>query len=123
MKTKEEMRKELNQFYCASADQKHVTSWSDFARLVGIPYSTIYRIVNDKMPFTQTMYNRIQSQLALQGVVIEGSTAAITTASNTAQNVSAPVTQTTTDDRWFELVAKKDEQIDRLLGIIENMHN
>ena len=121
MNTQENIRKELNKLFCAAADQLQVTSWTEFAKLVDVPYPTIYRIVNNKIPLSPKMYRRIQSALKEKGLVIEDSHA--TTASNTAQNITAPVTQTTTttDERWFDLVAEKDAQINRLLCIIEKM--
>lgn len=126
MKTTEELRKELNRLYCAAANQKHIASWTDFAKLVGVPYPTIYRIVNDKTPLSEKMYKRIVYELGLAGVIIEGG--ATVQGSGTAQNISAPLTNspitnnnTTTDERWFALVAEKDAQINRLLGIIEKM--
>lgn len=126
MKTQEELRKELNKAFCAANEQAHVTSWTEFAKFVDIPYPTIYRYVNSKANMTESMLTRINRELATKGVTIESST--ITIASNTAQNVNAPVTQTTTDERWFDLVqrkddqiAEKDAQINRLLSIIEKM--
>ena len=88
MKTAEELRKELNRLYCAAADQKHIASWTEFAKLVDVPYPTIYRIVNDKTPLSEKMYKRIVSELGLAGVVIDS--AATVQGSGTAQNISAP---------------------------------
>ena len=119
MKNQEEMRKELNRLYCATADQKGVSSWTEFAAFVGIPYPTIYRYVNQKSNMTESMYRRICNELLIKGVVIED--APISPVIQNAQNVNAPVNQTTTDAKWFDLVAEKDVQISRLLGIIENM--
>ena len=120
MKTQEELRKELDRAY-AAAEQAGIESWNKLAELVGIPYPTIYRIITNKGKLTEQLLRRVQNELMLKGIVLEGSP--ITFASNNAQNVSAPVTQTTTttDDRWFDLVAEKDAQINRLLGIIEKM--
>ena len=119
MKSQEEMRKELNKMFCAANEQAHIGSWTEFARYVNVPYPTIYRYVNGQSNITENMLKRISSELVAKGITIENST--ITIASNTAQNVNAPVTQTTTDERWFDLVAEKDAQINRLLGIIEKM--
>lgn len=121
MKTQEELRKELDSAYAAAAEQAGIESWNKLAELVGIPYPTIYRIITNKGKLTEQLLRRVQNELRLKGVVLEGSP--ITFASNTAKNVSAPVTQTTTttDGRWFDLVAEKDAQINRLLGIIEKM--
>lgn len=121
MKTQEELRKELNRLYCAASEQAGVGSWSDFARLVDVPYVTLYRYINSQANITESMLKRIANELAAKNVTFESSP--ITIGSNTAQNVNAPVTQTTNanDDRWFLLVAEKDAQISRLLGIIEKM--
>lgn len=121
MKTQEELRKELNRLYCAASEQAGVGSWSDFARLVDVPYVTLYRYINSQANITESMLKRIANELTAKNVTFESSP--ITIGSNTAQNVNAPVTQTTNanDDRWFSLVAEKDAQISRLLGIIEKM--
>lgn len=121
MKTQEELRKELDRAYTAAAEQAGIESWNKLAELVGIPYPTIYRIITNKGKLTEQLLRRVQNELTLKGIILEG--APITYASNTAQNVTAPVTQTTTttDERWFDLVAEKDAQINRLLGIIEKM--
>ena len=83
--------------------------------------SAAFHKLRSKGKLTEQLLRRVQNELMLKGIVLEGSP--ITFASNNAQNVSAPVTQTTTttDDRWFDLVAEKDAQINRLLGIIEKM--
>lgn len=119
MKTQKEMRDDLDRAYNAACEQRDITSWTEFAKLLEIPVPTIYRMIGEDGKISSTMLRRIYTELALRGVVVEGSP--ITFATNNAQNVSAPVEQTTTDPRWFDLVAEKDKQIDRLLGIIENM--
>lgn len=119
MKTQKELREELDRAYKAAAEQLGIENWGDFAKQLGIPVPTMYRMIGEGGKISATMLRRIYVELALKGVTIEGSP--VTFATNTAQNVSAPVTQTTTDERWFDLVAEKDKQIDRLLGIIETM--
>ena len=123
MKTQKELREELDRAYCAAAEQAGIESWNKLAEYVGIPYTSIYRVITDRGSLTESLLRRVQMTLASKGVHIEGSPFANNTKSNsnTAQNVNAPVTQTTTDERWFDLVAEKDAQINRLLGIIEKM--
>lgn len=126
MKTQEELRAKLNSAYAAAAEQAGVESWNKFAEFVGIPYPTIYRIVNNKSKVTENMVRRVYTELAIKGITVENSPIAFD-AKNVqnvmAQNVGAPVTQNNTDERWFDLVAEKDAQINRLLGIIEKMHS
>lgn len=55
MKTQEELRAKLNSAYAAAAEQAGVESWNKFAEFVGIPYPTIYRIVNNKSKVTENM--------------------------------------------------------------------
>ena len=132
MKEQSELRKRLDDLYCIACEQARITSWPQFAKLVDIPYPTIYRLVNDKAPVTDKMIRRIEYELRNNGIVLDSNSnnnnnivAPIQQAQNvqqvTAQEVSAPVTQTNSDDRWFDLVAEKDAQINRLLGIIEKM--
>lgn len=122
MKTQDELRDELNRAYVAACEQKGIDSWTKFAQFVNIPYTTIYRMTSGKTKLTQPTIRRIYTELALKGVNLIGE-GEVLIAQNNAQNISAPVTQTTTDDRWFGLCAEKDKQIDRLLGIIEKMQS
>lgn len=123
MKTQKELREELNRAYTAASEQAGIESWNKLAEYVGIPYTSIYRVITDRGSLTESLLRRIQMELAQKGIVIEGSPFANNTsgAGNNAQNITAPVTQTTTDERWFDLVAEKDAQINRLLCIIEKM--
>ena len=126
MKTEKETREALDRAYRAAQEQANVQSWTEFAKMLEIPVPTMYRMIADGGKISSTMLRRVYTELALRGVKIEGSEIAFAT--NNAQNVSAPVTQQTTDPQWFDLVARKDEQItekdkqiSRLLTIIENM--
>lgn len=125
-KTNQEMREELNRAYCAAVEQKGVKNWGEFAKLLGIPEPTMYRIISEDGKISAQMLRRVYVECAVRGIKIEGSDIAFAT--NNAQNVNAPVTQNAENPQWFELVARKDdqiaqkdEQINRLLSIIENM--
>lgn len=120
MKDQKEMRADLDRAYVAACEQAGCKSWGDFAKLCGIPEPSVYRMIAEGGKISPQMLRRVYVECALKGVKIEGSDIMIS--GNNAQNVNAPVTQTTTtDDRWFALVAEKDVQISRLLGIIEKM--
>ena len=95
----------------------------EFATLIGIDRSSLSHALKDDGKVS--LDNTIKSaELALlrAGVSInasgDGSMQNVTGSNN---SVGVPAKNFTHEKEWFELVAEKDKQIDRLLSIIENM--
>lgn len=121
--TQEEKREKLDRAFEAVKEAAGIKNWPEFAEFVNMPYPSVYRVVTGRTGVTDSFIRRLTTELALKGISLDGEPVAIAqnVSAPVAQNNTAPVTQTTEDARWFDLVAEKDNQISRLLGIIENM--
>ena len=109
----------LNRAYEAAKDAGKAHNAAEFAKLTETNRSFLSQMLNGAVPVTDRTLQRILDALAKEGIVINASDNAQVVA--TGDNYGEQKILGTADERWFDLVAKKDEQIDRLLGIIEQM--
>lgn len=127
MKTQEELRKDLDCAYKAAAEQAGIESWNKLAEYLGIPYPTIYRIINGKGTITESMVRRICTELALKGIKIENSPIAF---ANTGITNNGSGNQKILDGSASEIVktltaemaAQREQyasQMERLLTMLE----
>lgn len=119
MKTyKETNLARLNSAYEAAKDAGKAHNAAEFASLTDTNRSFLSQMLNGAVPVTDRTLQRIEDALAKAGVTINAhdQSQVVATGDNYGEQKIL-----SSDERWFDLVAKKDEQIDRLLGIIEQM--
>lgn len=97
----------------------------DFAELAGIPASNISSFMSGYTPLTEQKLQNIRNAIIASGIfgsqiIEENNGTAIVDNGDMGDNAQKNLQQQS-DPRWFDLVAEKDKQIDRLLGIIEKM--
>lgn len=108
----------LNRAYETAKTAGKVHTSTDFAELTNINRSFLSQMLNGSVPITDKTQQRIEEALQQHGIVIQAQDQAQVV--NTGDNYGEQKILSN-DDRWFDLVAEKDQQISRLLGIIENM--
>ena len=108
----------LNRAYEAARAAGKVHSSVDFANLTQTNRSFLSQMLNGSVPVTDRTLQRILDMLEQHGVTITAQDQAQVV--NTGDNYGEQKILNN-DERWFDLVAEKDQQISRLLGIIENM--
>lgn len=112
MKEKTESQQMLHDLFNAAKAQGLAHTQKEFAALIGLNVSVLSTLMQGAAPLTEQMEKRILDACATAGITSNGN----------AVNVNSPQsTANASDPRWFDLVAEKDKQIDRLLGIIEKM--
>jgi hypothetical protein len=116
---------ELNDLYDLARKQGRAHTKKEFAELLGIHPANMSQFMSGYTTVTWQMMKRIKDAAAVAGIttVQEGddNTAAAIVESGDVLGGHAQKNLPSQDPRWFDLVAEKDRQIDRLLGIIENM--
>lgn len=124
MKHPENAQSELQELYSISRSKGLAHTQKEFAELLGVHPANISQFMNGSVPITEQMMRKIRNAAMAAGIIENVNTPVIN-----AEQINAPIAQTangdasaqSTDPRWFDLVAEKDKQIDRLLGIIEKM--
>lgn len=104
-----------------------VKNRKEFAKLISTAEGTLSNSLNGVPKYAgtaATLVTRAEAELLKAGVSInasgDGSMQNVTGSNN---SVGLPAKNFTHEDEWFALVAKKDEQISRLLTIIEKMQD
>lgn len=125
MKTNENATKnpkigEIWGIFCAFRAQKLVKSQKDFAQLCGISDQTLSAALRNREGYlTDNLLSRVRETARQYGVDISGT---LNAGGDVTIDNSQKILPADTDTaKWFALVGEKDKQIDRLLGIIENM--
>ena len=111
-------RERLNAAYEAAKAQGAAHSSVEFAELTNTNRSFLSQMLTGAVPVTDRTLRRIENELREHGVVItaQDQSQVVNTGDNYGEQKIL-----SNDERWFDLVAEKDQQISRLLGIIENM--
>lgn len=116
---------ELNDLYDLARAQGRAHTKKEFAELLGIHPANMSQFMSGYTTVTWQMMKRIKDAAAVAGIttVQEGddNTAVAMVEGGDVLGGHAQKNLPSQDPRWFDLVAEKDRQIDRLLGIIENM--
>lgn len=131
MKHPENAQSELRELYYSARKQGKAHTQKEFAELVGIHPANMSQFMSGSAPLTNQMLRRIKDAAAARGIVFnqdcEDNVAAVTESGDIFGGHAQKNLQSS-DPQWFELVARKDdqiaqkdEQINRLLSIIENM--
>lgn len=125
MKHAENAQDELRElYYCARQNGKAHTQ-KEFAELLGIHPANMSQFMNGAVPITHQMMRRIKDAATVAGLNVtqegDDNTSAALVEGGDVLGGHAQKNLPSQDPRWFDLVAEKDRQIDRLLGIIENM--
>lgn len=97
----------------------------EFASLIGVDNSSLsHALKGDGKIKVENVVTKAEHALMKLGVALDNNAQG----DNSMQNVSGsnnqigvPPKNFSHEQEWFGLVAEKDKQIDRLLGIIENM--
>lgn len=120
-----EAKDRLMELYRYAVAAGLVKNRKQFAELISTAEGTLSNSLNGVPKYAgtaATLVTRAEAELAKRGVSISatgnGSMQNVTGSNN---SVGLPAKNFTHEDEWFALVAKKDEQIDRLLTIIENL--
>lgn len=98
-----------------------VKSQKDFAALLGLSKDTINGALNERDGYlTERLLETITERMLEHGVdITNGSGTQIAGANFVAAGEQKILSND--NERWFDLCAEKDKQIDRLLGIIEKL--
>lgn len=98
-----------------------VKSQKDFSAMLGLSKDTINGALNEREGYlTERLLETITERMLEHGVdITNGSGTQIAGANFVAGGEQKILSNE--NDRWFDLCAEKDKQIDRLLGIIEKL--
>ena len=98
-----------------------VKSQKDFAAMLGLSKDTINGALNERDGYlTERLLETITERMLEHGVdITNGSGTQIAGANFVAAGEQKILSND--NERWFDLCAEKDKQIDRLLGIIEKL--
>lgn len=98
-----------------------VKSQKDFAALLGLSKDTINGALNERDGYlTDRLLETITERMLEHGVDITNGGGTQIAGANFVAGGEQKILSND-NEKWFCLVAEKDKQIDRLLGIIENM--
>lgn len=121
----ENSKEKLQHLYELAKQHGLAHSKGDFATLIGVDNSSLSHALKDDGKIKiENVVNKAEHALMKAGVVIDydaqgdGSVQNVTGSNN---RIGLPPKKFEHESEWFALVAEKDKQIDRLLGIIEKM--
>lgn len=121
----ENSKEKLQHLYELAKRHGLAHSKGDFATLIGVDNSSLSHALKDDGKIKiENVVNKAEHALMKAGIVIDydaqgdGSVQNVTGSNN---RIGLPPKKFEHESEWFALVAEKDKQIDRLLGIIEKM--
>lgn len=121
----ENSKAKLQHLYELAKQHGLAHSKGDFATLIGVDNSSLSHALKDDGKIKiENVVNKAEHALMKAGIVIDydaqgdGSVQNVTGSNN---RIGLPPKKFEHESEWFALVAEKDKQIDRLLGIIEKM--
>ena len=120
-----EAKDRLMELYRLAVANDVVKNRKQFAELISTAEGTLSNSINGVPKYAgtaATLVTRAEAELMKLGINIHASgDGSMQNVSGSNNQVGVPPKKFEHEEEWFDLVAKKDEQIDRLLSIIENM--
>lgn len=115
-------KQRLEELYNAALKSGKCHSVIDFASMTALNRSFLSSMFGGSTPVSDKTIEKVTKALEENGIIFEqkDNTGTQIAGSNFVAGGEQKILSTD-NDKWFILVAEKDKQIDRLLGIIENM--
>lgn len=115
-------KQRLEEMYAAALNSGKCHSVNDFAALVALNRSFLSSMFGGSTPVSHKTLGKIATALEANGISFEqkDNTGTQIAGANFVAGGEQKILSND-NEKWFCLVAEKDKQIDRLLGIIENM--